>query len=385
MIGFQPYETFKLLIENGGIERANTLLVAACDAFAQRPKPDYAELQQFEALAERLFPSAESEARTRAALKLTKAPYLSPMLERLVMDNIGEDVDQFLAEAEDVSDDVLLSIIAKNDADQIAKIAARPNLSSRLVATLFPINSRKVYRALAANPSIEFKGPYLRAISKAAGMDQKVAWSLAAREDFDKAYLLHAFFDLKEADRIKVLAAFEKREIPKTPMHRTFEHISVATSEFTQAMMKLLSKNQRPKVTRLLTQVTGLDELKCGEIAHDVSGAALFVVLRAFGCSAQDGLKVLIHASSRDRDNSKDLKQYAHLFQHLKPEAMVFILSLWRGDVEINALDKKAEHIPAGRQSIRTLVAASAAKQRAQSSDVLDRAANAVSRLRNAQ
>lgn len=385
MIGFQPYETFKLLIENGGIERANTLLVAACDAFAQRPKPDYAELQQFEALAERLFPSAESEARTRAALKLTNAPHLSPKLKNLIIENIGEDVDQFLAEAEYVSDDILLSIIARNDADQIAKIAARPNLSNKLVATLFPINSRKVYRALAANPSIEFKGPYLRAISKAAGMDQKVAWSLAARPEFDKAYLLHAFFDLKEADRVKVLAAFEGRQIPKTPMHRTFEHISVATSEFTQAMMKLLSKNQRPKVTRLLTQVTGLDELKCGEIAHDVSGAALFVVLRAFGCSAQDGLKVLIHASSRDRDNSKDLKQYAHLFQHLNPEAMVFILSLWRGDIDLSALDKQAEHMPAGRKSIRTLVAASAAKQRAQSSDVLDRAANAVSKLRKAQ
>lgn len=385
MIGFQPYETFKLLIENGGIERANTLLVAACDAFAQRPKPDYAELRQFETLAERLFPSAEAKARTRAALKLTHAPYLSPMLERLVMDNIGEDVGQFLADAEEVSDDVLLSIIAKNDAEQIAIIAARPNLSNRLVASLFPINSRKVYRALAANPTIVFRGPYLRAISKAASMDQSVAWSLAARDDFDKAYLLHAFFDLKEADRIKVLAAFEKRDIPKTPMHRTFEHISVATSEFTLAMMKLLSKNQRPKVTRLLTQVTGLDELKCGEIAHDVSGAALFVVLRAFGCSAQDGLKVLIHASAHDHDNSKQLKQYAHLFQHLKPEAMVFILSLWRGDVELTALDKKVEHMPAGRQSIRTLVAASAAKQRAKSSDVLDRAANAVSRLRNAQ
>jgi len=50
MIGFQPYETFQLLIETGGVERANTLLIAACDAYARRPRPLSAETEQFEAL-----------------------------------------------------------------------------------------------------------------------------------------------------------------------------------------------------------------------------------------------------------------------------------------------------------------------------------------------
>ena len=29
MLGFQPYETFQLLIETGGVDRTNTLLIAA--------------------------------------------------------------------------------------------------------------------------------------------------------------------------------------------------------------------------------------------------------------------------------------------------------------------------------------------------------------------
>ncbi|MDF2799340.1 MAG: hypothetical protein K0R85_2084, partial [Devosia sp.] len=58
MLGFQPYETFQLLVENGGTERTNTLLIAACDAYARRGKPTPVELQQFEALASRLFPAA---------------------------------------------------------------------------------------------------------------------------------------------------------------------------------------------------------------------------------------------------------------------------------------------------------------------------------------
>jgi hypothetical protein len=49
MLGFQPYETFQLLIETGGIDRTNTLLVAACDAYARRGKPTPPEVEQFTA------------------------------------------------------------------------------------------------------------------------------------------------------------------------------------------------------------------------------------------------------------------------------------------------------------------------------------------------
>ena len=63
MIGFQPYETFQLLIETGGIDRTNTLLCAACDAYARRGKPTHAEMEQFAALAQRLFPTAAPSAR----------------------------------------------------------------------------------------------------------------------------------------------------------------------------------------------------------------------------------------------------------------------------------------------------------------------------------
>ena len=51
MLGFQPYDTFQLLVEGGGVDRTNTLLVAACDAFARRGKPTRAETEQFETLA----------------------------------------------------------------------------------------------------------------------------------------------------------------------------------------------------------------------------------------------------------------------------------------------------------------------------------------------
>jgi len=58
MLGFQPYETFQLLIETGGIDRTNTLLIAACDAYARRGRATQQETEQFFALAARLFPSA---------------------------------------------------------------------------------------------------------------------------------------------------------------------------------------------------------------------------------------------------------------------------------------------------------------------------------------
>ena len=102
MIGFQPYETFQLLIETGGIDRANTLLVAACDAYSRRPKPMPTERRQFEALAQRLFPTASQTARARAAAKLARSPHLSPILENLVVENIGDELASFLENNEEL-------------------------------------------------------------------------------------------------------------------------------------------------------------------------------------------------------------------------------------------------------------------------------------------
>ena len=73
MLGFQPYETFQLLIETGGIDRTNTLLIAACDAYARRGKATPQETEQFYTLAARLFPAAAPSARAKAAAALGRS------------------------------------------------------------------------------------------------------------------------------------------------------------------------------------------------------------------------------------------------------------------------------------------------------------------------
>src|SRR5690606_31690761 len=123
MIGFQPYETFQLLIETGGVDRANTLLVAACDAFSRRKMPPPAEIEQFEALANRLFPTAAPSARAKAAATLGRAAHLSPVLEQLVIENIGEDLPDFLISAPHLSDESLLKVLESGDVDIAASIA----------------------------------------------------------------------------------------------------------------------------------------------------------------------------------------------------------------------------------------------------------------------
>jgi uncharacterized protein (DUF2336 family) len=337
MIGFQPYETFQLLIETGGIDRTNTLLCAACDAFARRGRPTSAEMEQFAALAQRLFPAAAPTARAKAAATLGRSENLSPELEELVVRHLGDDLSDFLVSSPKLSEETMLKVISANDVMLGAALARRSDLSASVLARLFQMNSRKVYRALATNTAIVPRGPYLSALARSAQMDHQVAWSLAAREDFDAALLAPAFFDLGETDRIKVISAFAERKTPAAPIKRTLEQLSVATAELTKALMKLFSENRRPEVTRLLHQITGLDEVRCGQIAHDTSGAALFVVLRAFGCDAHEGLKVLIHATSHDEDRSKALAQFSKMFETVSVDATAFLMSAWRG--EVNLLD----------------------------------------------
>jgi hypothetical protein len=353
MIGFQPYETFQLLVETGGIDRTNTLLVAACDAYARRGKPTQGEMEQFSALAQRLFPTAAPSARAKAAATLGRSESLSPELEELVVVNLGEDLAEFLVAAPRLSESTMLKMISSEDVPAAAALARRSDLSNVVLAKLFQLNSRKVYRALATNTSIAPRGPYLSALARSAQMDHQVAWSLAARDDFDCALLAPAFFDLNESDRLKVISAFARRQTPAAPIKKTLEQLSVATAELTKALMKLFAENRRPEVTRLLHQITALDEVRCGQIAHDTSGAALFVVLRAFGCNAYDGLKVIIHATSHDADRSQALSLFSKMFETVSVDATAYLMSAWRG--EVNLLDlNKPEYRPFTEESRRT-------------------------------
>lgn len=358
MLGFQPYETFQLLIETGGVDRTNTLLIAACDAYARRGVPTVPEMEQFETLANRLFPTAGPQARAKGAALLGRAELLSPALEKLVVDNIGEDLISFLEGAAALSDQTMLDIIGRYDVPACATLATRADLSNVVLAKLFQMNSRKVYRALAGNTHIVPRGAYLSALARSAQMDHLVAEALGGRDDFDAALLAPAFFDLSDAHRIKVIQAFANRATPAAPISRTIEQLSVATSELTKALMKLFSENRRPEVTRLLSQITGLDEVRCGQIAHDVTGASLFVVLRAFGSTAYDGLKVLIHATSHDGERSRGLADFAALFNDVSSDSMAYLMSAWRGEVNLLELSKQ-QYQPFTQASRRTPIVAS--------------------------
>ncbi len=376
MNGFQPYETFQSLIESGGTDRTNTLLCAACDAYARRPHPTHAEIEQFTALVQRLFPAAGPAARAKAAATLGRAEQLTPALEDLVIANLGEDLADFLISAPVLSEDSVLKVISRSDVATASALSRRADLSDTALARLFQMNSRKVYRALATNTAITPRGPYLAALARAAEMDHQVAWSLAAREDFDCALLAPAFFDLPEPDRIKVIQAFAQRDTPVAPIRKTLEQLSVATGDLTRALMKLFSENRRPEVTRLLVQITGLDDIRCGQIAHDTSGAALFVVLRAFGCSAYDGLKVLIHATSHDGERSRSLAVFAKLFEMVSVDATAYLMSAWRR--EVNLLDlSKPEYLPFSLEGRRARVAATGTV----TSPVVEQAIAALARL----
>jgi hypothetical protein len=254
-------------------------------------------------------------------------------------------------------------------------IARRGDLTNVVLARLFQMNSRKVYRALATNTAIAPRGPYLAALARSAQMDHQVAWSLAARDDFDAALLAPAFFDLNENDRIKVIRAFAMRATPEAPIKKTLEQLSVATEELTRALMKLFSENRRPEVTKLLHQITGLDEVRCGQISHDTSGAALFVVLRAFGCSAYDGLKVLIHATSQDGERSGSLATFSKMFEAVSVDATAYLMSAWRGEVNLLDLGK-----PEYRPFTETRRSAAAAAAQAPSEQV-DKTIAALARI----
>jgi len=134
------------------------------------------------------------------------------------------------------------------------------------------------------------------------------------------------------------------------------------------------AENRRPEVTKLLHQITALDEVRCGQIAHDTSGAALFVILRAFGCKAYDGLKVLIHATSHDQDRSRSLSTFSQMFESVSLDAMAYLMSAWRG--EVNLLDMSKPEYQPFAETRRIAAAANTSN-----SAIVDQTLDALSRI----
>ncbi|MBI4047476.1 MAG: hypothetical protein HY371_11735, partial [Devosia nanyangense] len=88
---------------------------------------------------------------------------------------------------------------------------------------------------------------------------------------------------------------------------------------------------------------------------------------------AYEGLKVLIHATSHDDDKSPVLTEFARLFDTVTPDSMAFLMSAWRGDVNLLELTKP-EYRPFATEP-RT------AAERVQRNPALSEAIEALSRI----
>lgn len=334
MTSFSPYETFDSLTDVTNSQHADRLLITACEAHEQRSVHTQEEELQFIALVGKLFPKVSDKAREETSVILAACLNLPQAVQSLVAQSAGKSIAHFLQYAPSLTERTMIETCATQNIDACMAIAKRDDLTDRVLECLFPVNSRGLYRALAANFSLRFEGRFQNAMVRAAKMDAQIASSLAERDQFDTALLANAFFNLKSDHQLQIIEAHADREFPRLPLGSMIEQISVATDELARALTKLFSQNRRAEVTKLLQQITGLDEIKCGTIAHDVTGESLFVILRAFGCRASEGLRVLIHSRSHDAMRDNRLTQFSVLFDQISVEGMIYLLAVWRGDVD---------------------------------------------------
>jgi len=58
-------------------------------------------------------------------------------------------------------------------------------------------------------------------------------------------------------------------------------------------------------------------------------------VLAAFGTRPSDGLRVLVRATAEEESSAGQLGEFARLFETVTPAAAAFMLSAWRGEVDL--------------------------------------------------
>lgn len=335
MSTFDVSDVFHLVMECEAMGNVDSVLTDITETYLNYLHSDKTTSNNFEFIFPHLFPRASIGIRHRISLALYPATPLPEDIQRIILTHLENYLPEYVKNHPQLSDSLITELIARNDITLAQALASRADLSPKHLQKLFGINSRKIYRALSSNPALPSTGSYLSAFLRAASMDIIVAENLSERSDFDAALVSGQFFELSENGRLAILTAFKHRNAPNSPTAINLMRASVVTAELTNALMRLFAENKRPKITQLLHQITGINAQYCAEIAHDTTGAALFVVLRAFGCSSYDGLKVLIHACTHETDRSRLLGHYARLFSEVDPQSMSFILSVWRGETDV--------------------------------------------------
>jgi uncharacterized protein (DUF2336 family) len=252
------------------VRTKDVVLMATVSSFENIVQPGRHELKQFSELFAPVYRASSPEARRNAVAALSRCPTLPDAVARFIASQPIEIAALFLTRSPAIGDETLIAIARSHGAAHAKAIAARDNLSVKVVDALVSLHDGHASRRPAVAEVLAAAAP--RTAPPAAIENTAVTATVSGEEALRQ--------QLKSLIQRDTIARAEE-----DPDQRDATHDAL--------LVRFARQRQARNFSRLLASVLGSSQWLTNRILIDVSGLQLATALVAMGMTEEDATFIL--------------------------------------------------------------------------------------------
>ena len=373
----QPHPNKEVSYKSPPVTSAEpSVLLAATELYAGRPRHDLEDKKIFLELAQNLLPSTATADRRRIASLLASHPEMpDDLLEKLAADEDVLTAYPALRYSPRLSVDLLLRI-AVSGPDTLRKaIANRPSLRESVTSALCEHAGADVVRILLDRNDVILTNTQQAKLSRRSDIVAALGLELAGQDALNPDGLMGQFLHLPQQLKAKAVAAAELTSLVKqaqTPGNLEARHLDTAHLRLQKALLQEAMQQNRIRFSDLLGQGLGLSQATCDLLQQEDQTEGLTVALKALGLGAGETTTVLIRLLGT-RLPLLELRDLLRLYRTLSTGAAEVLVGQWilQDQTTSSTAPKHQMHYQEGRSNGRQQGEISSAPEKGNAAGVL--------------
>ncbi len=334
------------LVKGSDGARSRSLLKDATELYVTEPVHTRSEVAMYEELAAQLLKVTALPDRIRIATLLSNYEEVPASIMRALLHDIFPVSSVMLERARSISESQLLALVATASPSHLEMIAARKNLQPSVVDALLERMRSDGLPSLAANTTITFSADAVRHLVEHARGNPRLAKMLAARmDDVQDTDLIDLFLDLDGRGRRRVIQALEIAALREFAARRPLPRVPMPDPEKVATLARACLQRNTEAMSRVLSDLTGLDVPFLVRLLADVGGEPLAISLKAAGVDTGVATRVILFSGVEDTRNYFDVKRLVDLYEMVSLRSALLMIDRWRG-VVANTSKRNPQHIP---------------------------------------
>ncbi len=325
--------------------RSRSLLKDATELFVSEPVHTRSEVAMYEELAAQLLKVTALQDRIRIATLLADYGDVPASVMRALLHDIFPVSSVVLERSKSISEGQLLSLVVTASPSHLEMIAARKNLQPAVVEALLGRMRADGLPALAGNLSLTLSPSAVRHLVENAHGNPRLARLLAARmDDVQDTDLIALFLDLDGRGRRRVIQALEIAALREFAARRPLPRVPMPDPDKVATLARACLQRNTEAMSRILSDLTGLDAPFVVRLLADSGGEPLSVCLKAAGIDTGIATRVILFSGVEDTRNYFDVKRLVDLYEMVSLRSALLLVDRWRGTLPSSK--RTPVHIP---------------------------------------